>query len=89
MNKDQQTIIAYGLTQEEAQIAKRAIMNKFVCAPENITIITHPAAIFSLRASEVNLVCVKAHATDQQQWSKLMPVCRYLKSNDIKFQIIK
>jgi hypothetical protein len=59
------------------------------CASENITIITDPAAIFSLRASEVNLVGVKAHATNQQQWSKLMPVCRYLKANDIKFQIIK
>ena len=87
--KNNQIIIAYGLTQEEAKVAERAIINKFMCAPENIAIITDPAAIFSLRASEVNLVGVKAHATDQQQWSKLMPVCRYLKSNDIKFQIIK
>lgn len=82
-------IIAFGLTQWEAQTAKRAIMNKFMCASENITIITDPAAIFSLRASEVNLVGVKAHATDQQQWSKLMPICRYMKENNIKFQIIK
>lgn len=89
MNKDQQIIIAYGLTQEEATAAHRHLISTMGCASENITIITDPAAIFSLRASEVNLVGVKAHATDQQQWSKLMPVCRYLKANDIKFQIIK
>ena len=87
--KNNQIIIAYGLTQEEAKVAERAVINKFMCAPENITIITDPAAIFSLRASEVNLVGVKAHATDQQQWSKLMPICRYMKENNIKFQIIK
>ena len=84
-----QIIIAFGLTQGEAQTAKRAIINKFMCAPENITIITDPADIFSLRASEVSLVGVKAHATDQKQWSKLMPICRYMKENNIKFQIIK
>ena len=88
MNTNNQ-IIAYGLTQEEAQAAKRAIINKFMCAPGNITIITDPAAIFSLRAGEVNLVGIKAHATDQQQWSKLMPVCRFMKSNYINFLIIK
>ena len=82
-------IIAYGLTQEEASAAAHHLINILLCASENITIIIDPAAIFSLRASEVNLVGVKAHATNQQQWSKLMPVCRYLKSKDIKFQIIK
>lgn len=82
-------IIAYGLTQEEATAAHRHLISTMECASENITIITDPADIFSLRASEVNLVGVKAHATNQQQWSKLMPVCRYLKSKDIKFQIIK
>lgn len=87
--KTNKQIIAYGLTQEEAQAAKYAIINKFMCAPEAISITTDPAIIFSLRVGEVNLVGVKAHATDQQQWSRLMPVCRYLKSNDIKFQIIK
>ena len=87
--KNNQIIIAYGLTQYEAQAAQRTLINKFMCVAENITIITDPATIFSLRAGEVNLVGVKAHATDQQQWSKLMPVCRYLKANDIKFQIIK
>jgi len=81
-------IIAYGLTQDEASAAHHLI-NILLCASENITIITDPAAIFSLRASEVNLVGVKAHATDQQQWSKLMPICRYMKENNIKFQIIK
>lgn len=84
-----QQIIAYGLTQEEATAAHRHLISTMGCAPENITIITDPAAIFSLRASEVNLVGVKAHATDQQQWSKLMPICRYMKENNIKFQIIK
>ena len=88
MKKNQQTI-AYGLSQDEAQAVQHTLINKFMCAPENITVTTDPASIFSLRASEVNLVGVKAHATDQQQWSKLMPVCRYLKANDIKFQIIK
>ena len=82
-------IIAYGLTQEEATAAHRHLISTMGCASENITIITDPAAIFSLRASEVNLVGVKAHATDQQQWSKLMPVCRYMKENNIKFQSIK
>ena len=82
-------IIAYGLTQEEATAAHRHLISTMGCASENITIITDPAAIFSLRDSEVNLVGVKAHATDQQQWSKLMPICRYMKENNIKFQIIK
>ena len=86
--KDSQIVIVFGLTQEEALVAQRTI-NKVNCAPENITIITDPAAIFSLRSSEVDLIGVKAHATDQQQWSKLMPICRYMKENSIKFQIIK
>lgn len=81
--------IAYGLTQEEAQAAKHAIIKKFTCAPETISITTDPAVIFSLRVGEVNLVGVKAHESDRQQWTKLMPICRYMKSNDIKFQIIK
>lgn len=87
--KDSQIVIAFGLTQEEALVAQRTIINKVNCAPENITIITDPASIFSLRASEVNFVGVKAHATDQQQWSKLMPICRYMKSNNVNFLIIK
>ena len=88
MKKSKQNI-AYGLTEEEATAAHRHLISTMGCASENITVTTDPATIFSLRASEVNLVGVKAHATDQQQWSKLMPVCRYLKANDIKFQIIK
>jgi hypothetical protein len=87
--KNDQIIIAYGLTQEEATAAHRHLISTMGCASENVTITTDPAAIFSLRASEVNLVGVKAHATDQKQWSKLMPVCRYMKENNIKFQIIK
>lgn len=87
--KDFQIVIAFGLTYEEARVAQRIYINKVNCAPETISIITDPAIIFSLQAGEVNLVCVKAHATDQQQWSKLLPVCRYMKENSIKFQIIK
>ena len=58
------------------------------CAPENITVTTDPTIIYSLQGGDV-IVGIKAHPTDQQQWSKLMPVCRYLKANDINFQIIK
>ena len=89
MNAMTNQIIAYGLTQEEAQAAMRAINNKFMCAPEYITVTTDPSDIFSLRAGEVNLVGVKAHESDQQQWTKLMPVCRYMRANDIKYLIIK
>ena len=87
--KNNQIIIAYGLTQEEATAAHRHLISTMGCASENITIITDPAAFFSLRACEVDLVGIKAHATDQQQWTKLMPICRYMKENNIKFQIIK
>lgn len=84
-----QITIAYGLTQEEATVSQHTLINKFMCKPENITVTTDPTVIYSLQADDVNLVGIKAHPTDQQQWSKLMPVCRYLKANDIKFQIIK
>ena len=87
--KESKTVIAFGLTHDEALVAQHAIIDKVGCASQNITIITDPAAIFSLRSSEVDLIGVKAHATDQQQWSKLMPICRYMKENNIKFQIIK
>lgn len=87
--KTNKQIVAYGLTQEEATAAHRHLISTMGCVSENITIITDPAAIFSLRASEVNLVGVKAHATDQQQWTKLLPVCRYMKSNNINFLVIK
>lgn len=87
MKKTQQTI-AFGLTPEEAQAAQRTLLNKFTCAPENITVTTDPTIIYSLQGGDV-IVGIKAHPTDQQQWSMLMPVCRYLKANDIKFQIIK
>jgi len=42
-----------------------------------------------IRDSDKAVVGVKAHATDQQQWTKLMPVCRYMKANNIKFQVFK
>jgi hypothetical protein len=87
--KNNQIIIAYGFTQEEATAAHRHLISTMGCAPENITIITDPTVIYTQQASQINLVGVKAHATDQKQWSKLMPVCRYMKENNIKFQIIK
>ena len=82
-------IIAYGLTQEEALAAQRSLANTMNCAPKNVTLTTNPTVIFSLRADEKAVVGVKAHATDQSQWSQLMPVCRYMKAQNIKFQIIK
>lgn len=82
-------IIAYGLTQEEALEAQRFIINKVDCTPDTITITTDPTVIYTQQASQINLVGVKAHATNQQQWSKLMPICRYLKANNIKFQVFK
>jgi len=87
MTKNNQ-IIAYGLTQEEAMAAQLSLANTMNCAPENIIITTNPTIIYSLQGGDV-IVGIKAHPTDQQQWSMLMPVCRYLKANDIKFQIIK
>ena len=84
-----QNIIAYGLTQEEATAAHCHLISTMGCASENITIITDPTAIYSLRADDKAVVGVKAHATDQKQWSKLMPVCRYMKANNIKFQVFK
>ena len=81
--------IAYGLTQEEALAAQRSLANTMKCASENITVTTDPMDIYSLGADETALVGVKAHATDQNQWSQLMPVCRHMKAQNIKFQIIK
>ena len=86
--KDQRHNIAFGLTQEEAQAAQCTLINKFMYAAENITVTLDPTIIYSLQGGDV-IVGIKAHPTDQQQWSKLMPVCRYLKANDINFQIIK
>lgn len=82
-------IIAYGLTQEEALASAHYLINIIQCASENIIITTDSSVIYSLRADEKVTVGVKAHATDQCQWSKLMPVCRYMKAQNIKFQIIK
>lgn len=82
-------IIAFGLTREEALAAQRSLANTMKCTMENITITTDPTVIYSLRAEGTALVGVKAHATDQNQWSKLMPVCRHMKANNIKFLVIK
>ena len=87
--KKNNPIIAYGLTQEEALAAQRSLANTMKCALENITVTTDPTVIYSLRTDETNLVGVKAHATDQNHWSQLMPVCRHMKAQNIKFQIIK
>ena len=82
-------IIAYGLTQEEASAAAHHLINIIKCASENITVTTDPTVIYSLSAEGAALVGVKAHATYQSQWSQLMPVCRHMKAQNIKFQIIK
>lgn len=87
--KTSNQLIAYGLTHEEALTAQRNLASTMNCTQENITITTDPTVIYSLRADEKVTVGVKAHATDQCQWSKLMPVCRYMKAQNIKFQIIK
>lgn len=87
--KTNKQIIAYGLTQEEALAAQRSLANTMNRAPENIIITTDPRVIYSLNAEGISLVGVKAHATDQSQWCRLMPVCRHMKANGVKFQIIK
>lgn len=89
MKKVSKQIIAYGLTQEEALAAQRSLSNTMKCALESITTTIDPAVIYSLQADEVDLVGVKAHSSDQSQWSLLMPVCRQMKEKNIKFQIIK
>ena len=89
MKKATNQIIAYGLTHEEALAAQRSLSNTMKCALESITTIIDPTLIYSLRADEVDLVGVKAHSSDQSQWSLLMPVCRQMKEKNIKFQIIK
>lgn len=87
--KTNKQIIAYGLTQEEALAAQRNLTNTMKCVQENITTTTEPTVIFSLRAEEKAVVGIKAHATNQSQWSQLMLICRYMKAQNIKFQIIK
>lgn len=84
MKKTQQ-IIAYGLTREEILAAQRSLANTVNCAPENIITTTDPIiVIYSLRADEKAVVGVKAHATDQSQWSRLMPICQYgIKVGDV------
>lgn len=82
-------IIAYGLTHEEALAAQRSLASTTKCALENITVTTDPTLIYALSGEDISLVGVKAHATDQSQWSQLMPLCRQMKAQNIKFQIIK
>ena len=89
MKKNNKQYIAYGLTQEEALASVHHPINIFQCALENITITTNPTVIYSLSGEDATLVGVKAHATDQSQWSQLIPICRHMKANTIKFQIIK
>ena len=87
--KNNSQIIAFGLTQEEALASAHHLINIFQCAPENIIITTDSTVIYSLRADEKVTVGVKAHATDQTQWSQLMPISRHMKAQNFKFQIIK
>lgn len=89
MEKATKLIIAYGLTQEEAMAAQRSLSNTMKCAQDSIIITSDPRTIYALQADEVSIVGVKAHATDQKQWSQLMPLCRTMKDNNIKFCIIK
>ena len=89
MEKNNNQIIAYGLTHEEALASAHHLINIFRCALENITITTDPSVIYSLSGEDIALVGLKAHATDQKQWSKLLPICRHMKANGVKFQIIK
>ena len=55
----------------------------------DITVTTNPQVIFALQQEDADMVVVKTHPSDQTEWSKLMPVCRFMKENNIKFQIIK
>ena len=88
MEKNNRQFIAYGLTQDEASAAAHHLIN-IGCSSEKITITTDPTIIYSLKADEKVNVGVKAHATNQSQWSQLMPICRHMKANGIKFQVIK
>ena len=87
--KKNNKLIAHGLTQEEALAVQRNLTNTMNCAPENIILTTDPNLIYALRSDEKAVVGVKAHATDQSQWSQLMPVCRYMKAQNIRYLIIK
>ena len=89
MSNTNKQFIAYGLTQDEASAAAHHLINIIECAPESITTTIDPTVIYSLQADEVDLVGLKAHATDQKQWSKLLPICRHMKANGVKFKIIK
>lgn len=86
MKKATKQIIAYDLTREEALAAQRSLSNTMKCALESITTTIDPTVIYSLQADEVDLVGVKAHSTDQSQWSLLMPVCRQMKEKASSFK---
>ena len=87
--KNNSQFIAFGFTQEEALASAHHLINIFQCAQENIITTTDLTVIYSLRADEKAVVGVKAHATDQSQWSQLMPICRHMKAQNIKYLIIK
>ena len=88
MEKSKQNI-AYGLTEVEATAAARYLSARLAKETTDIKVTTNPQVIFALQPEDADMVVVNTHTTHQTEWSKLMPVCRYLKANDIKFQIIK
>jgi len=87
MKKSKQNI-AYGLTEVEATAAARYLSARLAKETTDITVTTNQV-IFALQPKDADMVVVKTHPSDQTEWSKLMPVCRFMKANDIKFQIIK
>ena len=88
MKKSKQNI-AYGLTEVEATAAARYLSARLAKETTDIKVTTNPQVIFALQPEDADMVVVKTHPSDQTEWSKLMPVCRFMKENNIKFQIIK
>lgn len=86
--KNSKQNIAYGLTEVEATAAARYLSARLAKETTDITVTTNQV-IFALQQEDADIVVVKTHPSDQTEWSKLMPVCRFMKENNIKFQIIK
>ena len=86
--KNSKQNIAYGLTEVEATAAARYLSARLAKETTDITVTTNQV-IFALQQEDADMVVVMTHPSDQTEWSKLMPVCRFMKENNIKFQIIK
>ena len=87
--KNSKQNIAYGLTEVEATAAARYLSARLAQETINITVTTNPQVIFALQPEDADMVVVKTHPSDQAEWSMLLPMCRFMKANDIKLQIIK